>query len=298
MRASRSALKTCILVCLIVVATLVFAKDRPITKDRVEISTQYGSVILSNVSLDGKKMFGTVNNNTDRAWRVLSFAVKLMDKSGRRLNLEAPLFTVSVKDLQKGQSKPLADILHDGFADFSIIWNRSWKVADFDLALVPQFSAYDARYVFRLLKPTESDILMFEDDTIKIVLIPDVKQLGFTLLNKTNEPITLEWDRISQIDLSGTAHRVMHQGTRIADRDKPQAATVIPPQSKIDDFVYPSDYVTWSSTTSRWDDGRPILPLQDQLQQKGQTFGLFMPLEINGQKKNYMFTIKIADVMI
>jgi hypothetical protein len=149
-------------------------------------------------------------------------------------------------------------------------------------------------YVFALVKPKESDRLALEDDSIRIAFAVVESQIQFSLQNKTESPIEINWDQSAFIDFSAQSHRVIHAGIKWNDREKPQAPAIVPPTARISDIIYPADYAEWSG--SDWLH-KPVVP-PAELAYKGQTFSVFMPLKINGEVKNYLFTIKVADVLI
>jgi hypothetical protein len=109
---------------------------------------------------------------------------------------------------------------------------------------------------------------------------------------QSSYPIRLDWDQMAYVDLDGSSHRVIHKGVRLMQKDAPQPPSTVAPGSSVEDFLYPSDKVSWDSSIGEWMEA-PIWP---SMQSPGQTFGIFMPIAVNGNVKNYLFTIKIADV--
>jgi hypothetical protein len=73
--------------------------------------------------------------------------------------------------------------------------------------------------------------------------------LSFLLENKTDYSIKIPWDEAAYVDEFGRSHRVMHSGVKYTDRDKPQPPSVIVRKGSIEDIVYPTDYISWSSGT-------------------------------------------------
>ncbi|MGD0922410.1 MAG: hypothetical protein ABSA70_11685 [Terriglobia bacterium] len=275
-----------------------FPKGRPITKDRIELPTEYGKFILQDLSLTqdaySVSFSGTISNNTDRNWAVVFLNLEFLDKSGTAMPpQEGALNTVVIPNLQKGASEPVSA---------TIPWQITYRpfhaptgrIADFDVIYDKERSRYDLLYVFALAKPRESDNLAYEDDSIRIAFTVVKTQVQFSLQNKTESAIEINWDQAAFIDFSGLSHRVIHTGIKLNDRDKPQAPATVPPTARIEDIVYPADYAEWSG--SDWL-RKPVVP-PAELAYKGQTFSVFMPLKINGEVKNYLFTIKVADVLI
>jgi len=106
----------------------------------------------------------------------------------------------------------------------------------------------------------------FEDDMVRILWFVGSTRISFLLQNKTDFSIKIPWDEAAYVDESGRSHRVMHSGVKYTDRDKPQPPSVIVRKGSIEDIVYPTDYVSWSSGTrysaGSWDE-KPLLLAMD-----------------------------------
>lgn len=126
--------------------------------------------------------------------------------------------------------------------------------------------------------------------------LPANKQLAFSLKNKTDNPIKVDWNQLSFVDTDGKAHKIMHQGVRFMERDRQQPATTIPPGASVEDFVYPSDEVRLIG--SSWSTPMLFPEAPKAAAFKGKSFSLFMPLEINGETKNYNFVFTIEDIQM
>jgi len=282
-------------------SSVAYAKPKSIAKNRIEIQTEYGPIVLQNIVLQQTSfnefvLTGTATNNSTRAWRILQFILTLRDKSGKELtdDLGGLNRQLSINNLGKAETKPLGNFT--GSESLKLFGVR--KVEDFDVQLDAKQSYYDSHPIFVLTQPVPSKTLTYEDDAISIAFIITNEQLEFTLSNKTQEPQSINWDEVSYVDLSGTAHRVLHKGVKLVDRDKPQSPTVIPPGARIDDLIEPSDSVQWSSVINDWEHDPLLPPSQRIVDFKGKTFGAFLPIEIDGKKKNYTFTIRIDDVQM
>lgn len=159
----------------------------------------------------------------------------------------------------------------------------------------------DSKYTFKMLKPKESDDLVFEDDALRIVFTLERHRFQFSLLNKTDGPMKLDWNQISYVDPNSGSHKVMHQGVRYIERDKALPPTVIPPSAKVDDVILPTDLVHhWQyGNTSGWKEN-PLFPKPEKKEARaliGKTFSAFMPIEINSTTKNYNFVFQITDIV-
>lgn len=289
-----------LLTFLALLCTMAHAKAKPLTKDRVELQTEYGPVLLQNIVVeqgDNVLVTGTVTNQSSRAWRYIAFTLTFRDKNGKELATDAALSNEpEVRDLGKGETKPLSGLTDDSPAELSLMLHG--KIADFDVQWSKEHSYYDSHTVFSLTQPSPNKSLSYEDASIAIIFTVAKEELDFTLSNKTQEPQSINWDEVSFIDLSGTAHRVLHQGVKLVDRDKPQSPSVIPPGAKINDLIAPSDAVRFSSLINDWEHDPLLPPSQAIVNYKGKTFGVFMPILVDGKKKNYTFTIRIDDVQM
>lgn len=147
-----------------------------------------------------------------------------------------------------------------------------------------------ATYPVKMIKPKVASDMLYEDPFIKIQFV-GLQKILFKLSNKTNNPIEIDWAKVSFVDSGSGAHRVIHQGVRYIERDKVPAPTVIPPQASITDLILPSDYITYDSSASEgWKVEDPIKHEESEV---GKTFGIFLPLKINGVVKNYSFRFVI-----
>ena len=80
----------------------------------------------------------------------------------------------------------------------------------------------------------------------------EVTGVGIELTNKANEPIKIVWDDISLI-IDGQAHRVIHAGVRLVEKETPQATTIVPPGASITDVITPVDNIHLLTDTWAYD---------------------------------------------
>ena len=113
----------------------------------------------------------------------------------------------------------------------------------------------------------------------------------FDIFNKTDSGIRINWDDLSMIYPDGTSSRVIHKGIKLIDRNNPQASTIIPPNASITDILIPSEKI---SDTSYLGWGYAPLFDGDSLRWDGEKFGIYFPLEIKGNKQEYIFKFKIS----
>jgi hypothetical protein len=145
----------------------------------------------------------------------------------------------------------------------------------------------------------------FEDDVIKILWSPTASQITFNLTNKTPRTIKIIWDDAAYIDINGVGHRVMHEGVIYSDRNNPQPPSIVVRNGTLDDLVFPTDNVFYFPGGG-WHES-PLFPriVINELElkyrnelYKGKTFQILLPLQIEDNVNEYIFTFEIKDVRL
>lgn len=154
-------------------------------------------------------------------------------------------------------------------------------------------------------------IMHFEDSAIAVNFSIGQKEIAFSMKNKTNHTIKINWDETLFIKY-GTPGKVMHLGVKYTDRNNSQPMSIIPSGIAHDDIILPTENVYWrdgyySQSYSRaggWEE-KDLFPSNDLnkpenkeliLSYKGIKFRVFMPIIINGIQKEYNFNFKILNV--
>lgn len=161
-----------------------------------------------------------------------------------------------------------------------------------------------ASYKFSMLKPNNSQ-LNFSDESIEIFFSFPTHQtlgvagvgpysqyrqytgIGFIIKNKTNETITINWDKVSIKDWAGmSGKQVMHTGIKYNECANLKAVTTIPAKSQTNDIVIPCYALEFrTGVVPYWNIS--ILPSPRRLSKAD--FGLFMPLQIGDKVIDYNF---------
>jgi hypothetical protein len=231
---------------------------------------------------------GNLTNNTAVDWGMVEFQLALFDKGGQPLAITGGMgSTLTLFDVKKGTRKVDSEL-----------YGSSVKgdIGSFTIAFVS--GKYPAVYLFSLTKPSASPALAHEDELMRVSFSipaePQDNPISFTLTNKTDNAIVIDWNQVSYVDVKGAAHRVVHKGVRLMERDQPMPATTVPPGSTLEDFIFPSDEIEMLG--GKWIQHMlfPDAPLAAGL--KGKTFSIFLPLEVNGAKKTYNFVFRIDDI--
>ena len=224
------------------------------------------------------------------------------------------------------QSNPYASA-YSGAGFYSGATKDVFYYADYDISLTK---------VDTLKKSSKQSItgkLKFDDPKISITRLPNPKQFVFVLENKLNHSIKILWDETVFVDENGGNHKIMHSGIKLTDRGNSQPPTVIIKGGKLEDLIYPIDYISWreghyskySSSAGEWDE-KPILPhaystiqavdgvmldpmiyggknaqqgfIERANSYTGKILKISLSLEDNGTKNEYLFTFKVNKVAI
>jgi hypothetical protein len=236
---------------------------------------------------------GELVNETSKTWDDVFLAMEITDKTGKLMAKNPPLASVLRAD-PNASSQLHARNMAPG-AHFKIKVQNLEIKADgetLSLAFKYAFGEFPVTYKFALSKPAASDDLLFTDENVTLVFLPNKTALSFVLQNKGDAPIKIDWNTVSFVSPAGIAQGVIHNGIKLVDRSAPKAPSMIPPRAKVDDAIIPVENVEYLEND--WIT-HPLLPAGPLgLQSAGQEFSIFMPLDIGGTTKNYNFVFKIV----
>lgn len=135
----------------------------------------------------------------------------------------------------------------------------------------------------------------YEDDFINIVWFVGYKEFDFSLTNKSDHTIKINWDDISYVDINGNVGRVMHSGVKYIDRNSSQPATSIPKRASITDLLMPTENVYYvSGQYGGWRES-PLIPASyNQGGAEGKTMTILMPIMIENVQNDYTFEFVIS----
>jgi hypothetical protein len=118
--------------------------------------------------------------------------------------------------------------------------------------------------------------------------------IAFSLVNKTDQTMTIDWDRVSYIDLGGNSgNAVMHKGIKYTNCAGEKAPSVVPPHGRMHDVITPCCDVEFREGV--YEMGLHIKPkwvvkmLPNPEEHPNVHFGVYMPLEVGGKILNYTF---------
>lgn len=235
---------------------------------------------------------GTVENKTSKDWTSASFAFEAYNAIGQKVrNRLGGDKTLSFTSFKKGTVKDLSREYLGFDGSFRELSQISRAQVSF------RTGKYPAAYSFVMTKPVATKDLQFNDKALEISFVPGREGISFILRNKTQNPIKIDWNQVAYVDISGVSHKVIHAGVRYIERDKPQPASVVPPGAKLEDTIVPTDYISYVSGQYGGWTKEPLFPEGPAAKvYEKKTVQIFMPVEVNGTIKNYLFTFQIEKV--
>lgn len=230
---------------------------------------------------------GRITNNTDKEWSNLRFNVKFYDIENNPLGDTM----LTIYSLGIGKQYQFGDKNYG-----ETIYNMpKGKLGRLELSY---FSGiYPVIYNCSMIKPEIGNTLLYSDENLSIQYRIVSDSITFQLTNKTNNPIKVDWNQISFIDSTGLAQRIMHTGVKYNNANEYQQPSIVPPLAKIEDQLIPTKNIWFEKGEYGGWRTNPLFP-EGPIAEKlvGSTFGVFFPLEINGQIVNYNFTFRIESI--
>jgi hypothetical protein len=264
------------------------------------VQVKNGTINFANTKIVEEispKVIGIVTNDSPYHYKQIAFKVLFFDKQNREIeNLSSikPSFT-----LRELAPKKTATI---GKYEGSFATPRlTTTPARYEI----QLDNYEIQvdYKISLVSPAASSALEFSDESLSVQWIFDKKFLAFTLQNKASSAIKIDWNQVSYIDPAGNVHKVIHNGVRFIDMDRPHQPTYILPTAKITDQILSANAVqyereyTYRGTAGKWRQDPMFWDGDDMIKLKGSKFSVYMLFEIDGKLKPYTFTFQIDDVV-
>lgn len=256
---------------------------------RVEIDN-YSSINEQDKTLKGKIINKTRSKNA-------TFKVKLSAYSrGGILKDDVTIEVPSIERVGK---------IFNPVTDFS---NNTLLERGDKANIVITGGSYQVYYSFTMVEPYPSKSAMFENDSLSIDFSLSKEGISFFMSNKTEEQIQILWNQTSYIDIYGSSNRVLPSGVRYINKNESLQPTNIPPRSNTEKSLIPSDNVTYVGDewveSSLFPNRRTFGNYEDESDTKdvesytGEKFGLFLPVMIGDEKKEYRFVFKIEDDFI
>lgn len=117
--------------------------------------------------------------------------------------------------------------------------------------------------------------------------------------NESGSSVKVLWDDGALIDQENVAHRIIHAGIKITDKEKAQVPSVIPDDSTIEETIYASDYLKWNATKGDWDYLPIVWDKTFNNQEAAESYiknmapiKIMIPIEKNGILTEYLISFK------
>ena len=142
---------------------------------------------------------------------------------------------------------------------------------------------------------------IYEDSLIKINWSYDITQLGFELLNKTEQTLKLIWDEAAFISLTNETLRTFHKGVKYIDRENTQPPTSIYKKTTLSDLISPTTYTRYTSGQYGGWVSDPLIPVKYSLLSSkieyiegllGLTMRAILPIKIEDKTFEYAFSFR------
>ncbi len=148
----------------------------------------------------------------------------------------------------------------------------------------------------------------FEDQLIKVLILPSRTGVEFDLSNKTEFPIRIPWNDAAFVGVDGRSQPVMHLGMKYTDCNSQKAPSVIVSRGSVTDAAFPCSNIHFSSgdwiTESLLPDQTAVTidtaSVRTDLEHRvvGKTIQLLLPLQIEEVTNDYMFTFRVTSVVM
>jgi hypothetical protein len=103
-----------------------------------------------------------------------------------------------------------------------------------------------------------------------------------------DKTLEIDWNRVTLIGPSGDTHRVIHKGQRFSERDRMTPPSIVPPGSRLSDFVFPSDLVAYEARSWRLGHFFERVP-------PGSSFALFLPIKTGDAEVQHHIVFTVSN---
>lgn len=146
-----------------------------------------------------------------------------------------------------------------------------------------------------LVKDSITNSTTIKESNLNISIIPAKEYFSIAIENKSEKSIKLDWNEIVFVDENNNSQSVTHNGVKFIDANKPKLASVIAPNTVLDDVVIPTSRLYFSSYDYEW----TTLPILDYVHKNGKypigtQVKLLIPLTINNVRNEYIFTYDVV----
>ncbi|MDD4310727.1 MAG: hypothetical protein PHO32_10125 [Candidatus Cloacimonetes bacterium] len=137
----------------------------------------------------------------------------------------------------------------------------------------------------------------YEDDMMRTIWSASENGFELTLYNASEKNIAINWEQGLYLDYDNIGHRLIISATKDSEKEKPQAASVIPPRGNLVETIFSADHISLSSMLGIYVHN-PLLPTDyaSAVRYKGKEMKVILPVVVDGVSQNYEHTFKVINV--
>ncbi|MDI3503587.1 MAG: hypothetical protein PWP64_523 [Candidatus Cloacimonadota bacterium] len=167
---------------------------------------------------------------------------------------------------------------------------------DVELSMVRKASDINQRYQAPVADTLEIVRYAYEDDLFRSIWSMNEAGWNLVLYNKSEATLTIDWDKVTYMDVDNIGHKVLASGTKYSMRNEAQTPAVLPRRGNLTETLVSADHV-YQSSTGIWTK-RPLWPVDfaEAQRYKGKSVRLIVPFTVEGLTAQYEFIFTIKDV--
>ena len=144
---------------------------------------------------------------------------------------------------------------------------------------------------------------VFEDENIKIFWLVLDNQYSFTIYNKTNHALKINWDDVVYVNTDKSISKMIHSGIKYIKMNEGQVPTTLPRGAKLEDILVPVDNIHFISnkwiTNSLFPNGFSSDDAMETAKTlEGERVSILLPIKIEDVQNDYTFIFKINSVEV
>lgn len=151
----------------------------------------------------------------------------------------------------------------------------------------------------KVIQDAGVDKYSYNDSIIDITIFGTKEKFCFILKNISNHSLKIIWNEAAFVGLDGSSSKIMHVGTKYAQRESDQPATVVIKGAKIDDVATPTANVYYDegvkigySTIGNGWKTRSMLP-EEYIGKEAGEIRLMLPIQVKDVVNEYTFVFRV-----
>ncbi len=161
------------------------------------------------------------------------------------------------------------------------------------------------QYVYQLVEPFLSPKMEFQDHRISISFSIDDAAISYTILNLKPELMNVESGG-AMIGIDDNYFPVRNSQSLYSDSSCTFSPLIIPQRGYLNDLIIPRMNIYWDDEEEEWIE-KDLFPTLDSglvsvrsqiAQQIGRRMTVILPVTVEGTRKEYQFTFKVAAIKI